>query len=337
MEKETKGIIFNIQRLALHDGPGLRTLVFLKGCPLRCLWCSNPESRASGPELAFKEGRCIGTMECGRCLNICNIGAIKVNDRTHKVRIDRSACQSIGRCASVCPSGALEILGRRISVKEVLKTVEEETIFHSRSGGGVTLSGGEPLLQRDFARALLEQSKKRGMDTALETCGAVDGKSIERVCEFADTIYYDIKCIDKVKHRAFTGHSNEGILANFERLCKKFPEKAIIVRTPVIPSVNDTEEEIMAILKFIKNNRNVIEYELLPYHRFGEPKYAYLGKEYSLARFKPPSKEQMKRLRSIVESELGKPGSAGKLPVKISQNNGPGIVTTKGQMQPLSP
>jgi len=275
------GLIFNIQRYSLHDGPGIRTLVFLKGCPLRCRWCSNPESQKLEPELAYKEGKCIGSAECAQCLQECPHGAI-IEKENGKMRVDRDLCQVCFRCVNVCPSLAMMVFGQRMSVDQVLSVAEADGIFYARSGGGITLSGGEPLVQAEFARKLLSEAQRRRLNTSMETSGFGDWQDLERVCRNLDSILFDIKCMDPAKHRAFVGVSNEIILENFRRLCKAFPALPKKVRTPMIPGFNDREDEIGAIIDFLSDCPNV-EYELLAYHRLGQPKYCYLGRDYPLA------------------------------------------------------
>lgn len=274
------GCVFNIQQFSVHDGPGIRTIVFMKGCPLRCLWCSNPESQQFHPELAFNSNKCIGKSECGRCFSTCSHGAIQNSSHGESI-IARDVCQKCHSCADGCPTGALSIFGKSMSVDEVLDIVEADSVFYARSGGGLTVSGGEPLCQSEFTLRLLREAKYRRIDTAIETSGYVEWSILEQAGEYLNTIIYDIKSLDDHKHKQGTGVSNKLILENFKKLCTRFPQLPILVRTPVIPGFNDSLEEIAGIMDFIKENPKV-EYELLPYHRFGQSKYLSLGREYPL-------------------------------------------------------
>lgn len=301
-DKSKYGFIFNIQHYSIHDGPGIRTLVFLKGCPLKCSWCSNPESQQLNPEMALNTNRCIGIDECNRCSEVCPAGAILTNSQK-KIEIDRALCNNCHRCADACPSKALSVFGKLMSVDEVLEVVEKDSIFYSRSEGGLTVSGGEALAQADFTAELLKEAKRRRIDTSLETSGHAEWSSVEKVCQYLDTIFYDIKSLDSSKHKRFTGVANEIILENFKRLCVSFLNTPVIVRTPVIPGFNDTEEDILSVINFIKGFPNV-KYELLEYHRLGEPKYGYIGREYPLGGTPVINEEHMAALRKLVKAEF---------------------------------
>lgn len=283
-DREKNGYVFNIQQFSVHDGPGIRTMVFLKGCPLRCRWCSNPESQQTLPELAYNSNKCIGINECIHCIEVCLTGAIKKDSR-NKIIIDRELCDNCLHCANVCPAKALNAFGSLMSVDEVFKVVEEESLFHARSGGGITLSGGEPFFQAEFSLGLLKEAKKRRMNTAMETSGYTAWENMAEACRRLDSVLFDVKSMDDRKHTEFTGVSNKLILDNFEKMCAGFPDLSILVRTAIIPGFNDTKEDVSAILDFIKGRPNV-SYELLSYHRLGRPKYEYLGREYLLADIK---------------------------------------------------
>lgn len=295
--EKTKGIIFNLQRYSIHDGPGIRTTVFLKGCPLRCLWCQNPESQSAQPEIFFDREKCKG---CGTCVKACPKGAIEIKDG--KSRTNRQLCKGIGKCAEVCPNGARNLIGRYATAGEVFKEVKEDEIFYWRSGGGVTLSGGEPLAQPEFVIALLKLCKDAGINTALDTSGYTKWGTFKRVLEYVDLVLYDFKHMDPVEHKKYTGVSNELILDNVRRIHHEL-SITILARVPIIPGYNDSVENIKATARFIaKELDKSVKVHLLPYHRLGEVKYERLerpGKPFSV---KPPSEEHMAELKKIVES-----------------------------------
>ena len=276
-DRKKTGLVFNVQKYSVHDGPGIRTIVFFKSCPLRCRWCSNPESQAFKTELAFNENRCLGLSQCTRCIKACPHDAISQVDG--KPVFNREICANCERfCVSACPCSGVIDYGKTRTVDEVLSIVEQDSMFYSRSGGGITLSGGEPLSQSDFALALLREAKRRRLNTAIETCGHAPWEVLKAVAEQLDFILFDIKCLDSAKHKEFTGVSTELITGNLQRLIETFPSLPIHVRTPVIPGFNDTPEDIEAISKFISGHPNV-DYELLPYHRLGTQKYVFLDRE----------------------------------------------------------
>ena len=276
-DKKKKGLVFNIQKYSVHDGPGIRTIVFLKGCPLACRWCSNPESQRREPELAFNKGRCLTFAKCTRCLDACERGAI-IREADDSLRIDRSLCEDcLMDCAEACPAQGIIVYGTERTVEDVLKVVEQDAMFYSRSSGGMTLSGGEPLMQGDFALALLREARRRRIKTAVETCGMVPWKTLEAASEYLNYVLYDIKHMDSAAHEEHTCCPNTTILDNFRRLAEMDPERPILARTPVIPGFNDSEESIAAIAEFIKPYPNV-RYEMLPYHRLGTQKYHFLDR-----------------------------------------------------------
>ena len=273
------GVIFNIQKFSLHDGEGIRTVVFLKGCPLTCRWCANPEGQAHALEMLVSRERCIGPDGCARCLPVC-VAAALARDADGRIVLDRARCDLCGACVPACPGAALETAGRRVTVAEVLRIVEEDSAFYVRSGGGLTLSGGEPLAQPVFAAALLAAAHGRGLDTAVETCGLCRWMDLAAALPFVDRLFFDIKCIDDARHRQWTGVSNQRILDNFRRVRTEFPQLPVVARTAVIPGFNDTSAALQAIADFVAAAGGAAVQERLPYHRLGEPKYARLGRPY---------------------------------------------------------
>lgn len=277
--QNTKGLIFNIQKYSVHDGPGIRTVVFLKGCPLSCQWCSNPESQSFSPELAYNRNKCITVSECLICAEICPAGSL-VRGEDDKVSVNWDTCTHCLACTDVCPAGALITYGQEKTVREVIDEVEQDATFYARSGGGLTLGGGEPLAQPEFALALLQEAKQRYIKTAIETCGYVSTEIILKACNYCNTLMFDIKSMNEVKHQQFTGQGTKRIQKNLIAVRDAFPKLPIRVRTPVVPGFNDTEEDIQAIVDFLQDLD--VEYEVLPYHRLGTQKYSNTGREYLL-------------------------------------------------------
>lgn len=294
-----KGCIFNVQRYSVHDGPGIRTIVFLKGCPLRCKWCSNPESQRKEPEIAYHENKCIGG-ECLLCQSVCKERAI-FYPGIGSVRWEKNKCTECGACTEVCPAEGFTMWGEMKSVKDVVDDVEKDMTFYARSEGGMTLSGGEPLMQAEFAVALLQEAKKRCIHTAIETTLFADWETVKTVISLIDYVLLDIKCIDAEKHKAFTGVDNALILENFRRLKETFPDKSVRVRTPVVPGFNDNDDDLLAIRHFVDEYPGT-EYELLKYHRFGQSKYDFLARSYDMGDVELTD-ERFEEFKELVQSK----------------------------------
>ncbi|AYH06886.1 glycyl-radical enzyme activating protein [Pectobacterium parmentieri] len=272
------GWVFNTQRYSLHDGVGIRTVVFLKGCPLRCEWCSNPESQSGKPEIAVDVRKCLGGTICGLCESQCQTAALSYTP-TGEICLDRHLCSNCLTCTTHCPTQALHGFGEPMTVRQVLDIVESDSIFYRRSGGGLTLSGGEPLMQGMFALALLQEAKRRHIGTLLETCGDGHWSDLCQIANYTDAIYFDVKSMNDVQHRRFTRRGNHRILNNLLQLRQAFPNLPIHVRTPLIPRFNANWHDIQAIIDFILPLSQV-SYEILPYHRLGRDKYRLLGRDY---------------------------------------------------------
>lgn len=302
-DRQTSGTVFNIQKYSVHDGPGIRTIIFLKGCSLRCQWCSNPESQLGHPQLAYNQAKCITVDECKRCLDICPKGAISVGEDRKPV-LDMALCDDCLKCAEACPTHALNVYGYEVTVDQALRRVEEDDIFYSRSGGGLTLSGGEPLFQSDFALALLREARRRRIDTCVETCGNVPWPTLQEAANYLNNVYFDLKSADPARHQEVTGASNERIIENLHSLAKEFPDLPITVRTPVIPGINDGEDDIAAIIDLLPDSPKV-RYELLAYHRMGLPKYGYLGRDYLLGDTQNLPQGRIAELRAFARQRLG--------------------------------
>lgn len=286
------GRIFNIQHFSVHDGPGIRTVVFFKGCPLRCAWCANPESQVRSIQLGWTHGSCIGCKSCEKRLAhlgcrfepVAEPASGNTADRA-PVRLvwNKDALPDAAEIDRVCPSGALHAIGRDVSVADVLSEVEKDSAFYAESSGGMTLSGGEPLLQADFVLALLREAGKRRLHRAMETTGLCRSETFLRVAGELDYLLMDVKTWSPDLHEQWTGVTNEVILQNLVDVRRNYPALPILVRTPVVPGVNDSEGEIGEIARFVRMLGANTGYELLQYHKLGEPKYTSLGRNYELS------------------------------------------------------
>lgn len=288
------GIVFNIQKFSIHDGPGIRTVVFLKGCPLNCKWCSNPESQCLNPIILFNPNKCIN---CNTCIQVCKKGAIL--DKNDTRIVDVTKCDLCGDCLEVCYSGGLERIGDKMNVEEVMNIVRQDMHFYLESGGGLTLSGGEPSMQYTFASKILDKCIEEGINTALETCGFAQWEKLKELIQKVDLVLYDIKHTNSEVHKTLTGRDNKLILDNARNVAKM--SKKMIVRIPVIPTYNSYEDSILSIMEFVLSLKTVREVHLLPYHSYGSNKYKCLGWEYELKDLAAPSNEEMEKLKALGE------------------------------------
>ena len=291
-----EGVVFDIQRFNVHDGPGIRTLVFLKGCSLSCGWCSNPESWNPEAEIVFYSDKCIG---CGRCVKTCQSGALRKSD--NKIIFYRRLCEKCGRCAQECPTMARRLVGKVMTVEQVMKQVEKDRIFYNFSHGGVAITGGEPTTQPLFLKNLLKECKEKGIHTAIETSGYVDFRTLMDILEFVDVVLLDIKHMDSHKHRELTGVPNEKILSNAVNISRS--GKELIIRFPLIPGYTDSEENLDSLKKFLQILSGVRQLDILPYHSLGETKYTALGKNYPFSGLKPPNQNLLDRCKKLLESK----------------------------------
>lgn len=295
---ELHGLIFDIRKFSLHDGPGIRTTVFFKGCPLTCWWCHNPESQFPGPEMMLWESRCI---RCGACVTTCAVEAITSSGENGSLRYitDRDTCTVCGSCEAVCAADAREMIGRRMTVSEVMAEIERDAVFFEESGGGVTFSGGEPLAQRSFLSDLLRACKEREIHTAVDTSGYTPWKALDSIRDNTDLFLYDLKLMDDARHRQFTGAPNGLILHNLRALSER--NHRIIIRVPVIPGINDDAANLHALAEFAADLPHLERVDLLPYHASAQGKYERLGRPYHLPDTLTPSDERMDEIKDLLE------------------------------------
>ena len=294
------GQVFNIQRYSTHDGPGIRTTVFLKGCPLRCFWCQNPESQSVQPVLMFREDKCT---VCGRCIEVCPNEAVSIVD--NRLEIDRKLCNACGACTApgTCLAGTRKVEGKSMTVNEVMKQVVSDYSIYQNSGGGITVSGGDCEAQPEFTAELLKAAHKELINTCVEISGAFPWETVKMITDHADYILYDLKCMDDARHKEGTGVSNKHILENAKNLVRE--NKRIQFRTPLIPGFNDSPEDIEATARFIRDELGLApakHLELLAYNNLGEDKYLRLGNGDKRLGFKRQADEYVKQLKEIVAS-----------------------------------
>jgi pyruvate formate lyase activating enzyme len=290
MKPNNKGIIFDIARYSIHDGPGIRTTVYMKGCPLNCLWCHNPEGIRPEPQISYLKNRCIG---CGNCISVCPHGAISCEE-DGSIRIDYSKCAACGDCAEQCNSLALELVGKEMSVGELVSAVERDKAFYEESGGGVTFSGGEPFMQPDFLLEALTECRKRGIRTAVETCGFCDSQILMDAAEKTGLFLFDVKLMDSNRHKKATGVPNEQILENLSRLIEKGYN--VTVRFPLIPGINDDGENIDSLGRFLSGMKRIPALHILPFHGLGREKALRFGGEYKMTDCKPPETKDVEEI-----------------------------------------
>ncbi|MEE8397725.1 MAG: glycyl-radical enzyme activating protein [Desulfobacterales bacterium] len=288
--RQEEGLIFDIKKLAVHDGPGIRTTVFFKGCPLHCWWCHNPEAIHPDPELVRFEAKCIG---CGECFVVCPQHVHEaLPDGTRAYHQER--CLLCGKCVDVCYAEALVMEGRKVSVAELMTELRKDIPFYENSGGGITLSGGEPLFQHAFVLSLLRQCKAEGLHTVLDTSGQAPWAVFSEILPYVDLVLYDIKHMDDRKHRTHTGASNRLALENLKKLGQYgIPME---IRMPIIPGINDAEDDILAAARFLAGIKGIRRVQLLPYHKLGQSKYPRLGKDYKLPDVEPPASDHMEEI-----------------------------------------
>ena len=292
--RRANGFIFDIKKYAIHDGPGIRTTVFFKGCPLQCQWCQNPESWKKEPELGLRTGRCV---RCGQCVKVCTRGATTLtNDQPST---DANKCNTCGECVDACTAGAREIIGQKISVGQVMTEIEKDVVFYEQSNGGVTFSGGEPLMQPEFLLALLNHCKTQGIHTAVDTCCYAQPELLERISEKTDLFLCDIKHMDSDMHKRFTGVENNLILDNIKQLSQA--GKEIIIRIPVIPGFNDDKANIEATAKFTTSLSHISRVDVLPYNRGGMEKSARLSSDFKLMQAETPNDDKICSIAEILK------------------------------------
>jgi pyruvate formate lyase activating enzyme len=290
------GLVFDIKRYSINDGPGIRTTVFLKGCPLQCRWCHNPEGQSFTPEVMVRAARCL--KDCSECLAVCPEDALSKSGAM--LALDRVRCTACGECAEICPTQAIEIVGHRLTPAELVQEIEKDRVFHEESDGGVTFSGGEPLSQPDFLDEVLDLCRKKEIHTAVDTCGLAVPEVLERIAAQTDLILFDLKTMDEQKHISFTGQSNRLILENLKKLAAM--GQKTIVRIPIVPGINDDPENIRRTAGFLRTLEGISEISLLPYHKMGRDKSKGIEKTGLCPEYETPTEESLERIQADLES-----------------------------------